>query len=269
MPDFDSVPILLAKQLGYFENVELQLYKSPLDRDSALLAGGLDGSISDYLQVCMVNDKDFPVRITSETVSMYGVIASENSGITELTQLTGRSVGLSLSTVIEYVLDTALAKAGIDPADVAKTSVPTIPSRLELLSQGQIDAIAVPEPYITASSETGGTVLATSMELGIKPGIILFTQEAIDNKSAQIKAFYEALDKTAEYIASHDPSEFFPAVVEEMGLPDNAYLVPMPVYGGEGLPKEEDLRQAMEWLLQRGMITKELKYEDLIYDYAN
>jgi NitT/TauT family transport system substrate-binding protein len=268
LPDFDSVPVILANQLGYFDNVELQLFKGPLDRDSALFSGALDGTVSDYLQVCMANDKDFPVRITSGTVSMYGVVAGGGSGISSLAQLEGRTVGLSLSTVIEYVLDSALAKEGLDPAAAEKTSVPAIPSRLELLSQGQIDAIAVPEPYITASSQTGGTVLATSGELGVKPGVIMFTQPAIEGKSDQIKKFYEALEKAADYMATHDPNEFFPAVIEEMGLPDAASLVPMPVYGGEGLPDEADLMQAMDWLLSRDMITKTFSYEQLVYNYA-
>ena len=59
---------------------------------------------------------------------------------------------------------------------------------------------------------------------------MLFTQEALENKYQDLKAFYEAYDKAVDYINQTDPSEFMPAVIEELGLPQSAMDVTLPIY---------------------------------------
>ena len=51
MPDIDSVPIIIAQEKGYFAEeglkVDIQKFKSAMDRDAALQSGNLDGAVSD------------------------------------------------------------------------------------------------------------------------------------------------------------------------------------------------------------------------------
>ena len=82
MPDLDSIPFVVAKQQGYFDDVTLEIYKSPVDRDSAFYSGNLDGSISDALAACLAKKGDFSVYITSKTNGRYGIVAGMATGIT-------------------------------------------------------------------------------------------------------------------------------------------------------------------------------------------
>ncbi len=265
MTDLDSIPFIVAKNLGYFEdNVKLEIYQSAMDRDSALYSGNLDGSISDVLAVCLAQEGDFPVYATSKTYGRYGIAAGKNSEITEAGMLEGKEIGLSLNTIIEYVTDSMVMADGGDPALLKKVSVPKIPSRLELLQNNQIDAVAMPEPYVTAAAKEGQTIVNTSDELGINPGIMLFTKTATENKKSEIKAFYEAYDKAAEYINSTDPAEFLPAVIKELGLPDTTLDIKLPEYGKTALPEEEQVINAMKWLIDKGMLKQEYTYSDLV-----
>jgi NitT/TauT family transport system substrate-binding protein len=265
MTDLDSIPFVVAKQQGYFdENVNIEIYKSPVDRDSAFYSGNLDGSISDALAACLAQEGDFPVYITSKTNGRYGIVAGKATGITAPAMLEGKEIGLSLNTVIEYVVDRMVKDDGGDTTLVKKTAVPKIPSRLELLQNKQIDAVAMPEPYITAAGKEGDTIVSTSDERDINPGVMLFTQDAVEKKSSELKAFYEAYDKAVEYINSTDPSVFMPAVIEELGLPESALDVTLPEYEKTTLPAQEEVINAMNWLIDKEMLKNEYTYEQLV-----
>lgn len=265
MPDLSSIPIIVAEQQGYFpDNIKIEIYKSSTDRDSALYSGNLDGSVSDVLAVCLAQDGDFPVYITSKTDGRYGIVASSDSGITSPKMLEGKEIGLSLNTVIEYVTDSMVAADGGDPSLVNKTSVPKIPSRLELLQNKQIDSVAFPEPYVTAAGNDGATVVGTSDDLGINPGVILFTKDAAEKKADEIKAFYDAYDKAVDYINSTEKSEFMPAIIKELGFPDTAIEVELPAYEKSVLPEENQVIEAMNWLVDKDLIKKEYTYNDLV-----
>jgi NitT/TauT family transport system substrate-binding protein len=265
MTDLDSIPFVVAKQLGYSEdNIKLEIYQSPVDRDSALYSGNLDGSVSDVLAVCLAQEGEFPVYATSKTNGRYGIVSGKDSAITSARMLEGKEIGLSLNTVIEYVTDSMVIADGGDPALLKKTPVPKIPSRLELLQNNKIDAIAVPEPYITAAGKAGGNIVNTSDKLGINPGVMLFTKTATEKKEKEMKAFYKAYDKAVEYINSTDPKEFMPAAIKELGLPDTALEAELPKYEKTTLPDEEQVLNAMNWLLDKGLLKQEYTYKDLV-----
>ena len=267
MPDLDSIPFLVAQEQGYFgDNIKIQIYQSAMDPDSALYSGNLDGSISDALAVCLAQEGDFPVYATSRTYGRYGIVAGSDSGITAAKMLEGKEIGLSLNTIIEYVTDSMVSADGGDPAQLKKNSVPKIPSRLELLKNNQIDAVAMPEPYVTAAGKEGEIIVNTSDKLGINPGIMLFTKTALDKKNDEIKAFYAAYDKAVEYINTHDAKEFMPAVIKTAGLPETALEVTLPQYEKYALPEKEQVLNAMNWLLDKGLLKNEYQYDDLVKD---
>ena len=264
MSDTNSIPIVLAKQLGYLDDsIVLEGFMSPVDRDSALYSNNLDGSISDILAVGLAQNSDFEYYITGTTEGIYGIVASTASGITTLAQLEGKDIGLSTNTVIEYVVDCILEDAGLSMNSVEKTAVPRIPSRLELVSEGKIDSIAVPDPFLTAAAETG-VLLKTSLDLDIHAGILAFTGDAINTKSAQIKMLKEAYDKAVDYINQNDKETFLPAVIEELGLPSMTMDIELPVYRKMTLPTEKDVLRGIEWLQKKNLISKPLFYDDLV-----
>lgn len=265
MPDLDSIPFIVAKQQGYLdENVKLEIYKSPVDRDSAFYSGNLDGSISDVLAACLAQEGEFPVYITSKTNGRYGIVAGKDTGITSAKMLEGKEIGLSLNTVIEYVTDMMVKEDGGDITLVSKNSVPKIPSRLELLQNNQIPAVAMPEPFITAAGNDGNIIVNTSDQLGVNPGVMLFTKDAVEQKSDELKEFYKAYDKAVEYIKTTDPAEFMPGVIEELGLPETALSVELPAYETTTLPDEAEVEKAMTWLLDKDMLKSEYSYSDLV-----
>ena len=265
MPDFDSIPFAVAKIEGYLpENIHLELFMSPMDRDAAFFAGELDGTISDTLAACLMREGGYEAYITSKTDGCYGVLTAKE--IQSARELEDLEVGMSLNTVIEYVTYRIIDEAGGAADNSPKVSIPKIPSRLEMLFAGQIDAIAVPEPYVSAAQSRGAHVVATSVELGINPGVMLFFKESAEGKADALKELYEAYDKAVLYIQTHDPRDFMPAVIEELGLPAEALETELPRYTEAVLPEKSEIEAAGEWLLNKEMIKNVYSYDELIYE---
>ena len=271
MPDTDSVPFIIAQEKGYFKEegleVNLQQYKSAMDRDSALQSGNLDGAVSDILAVAFAKSGGFDVKVTSFTDGSYKLIASKDSGIQDVKGLAGKDVSVSRNTIIEYVTDQILAKENMDGDSINKVIIPQIPTRLEMLQNGKLAAATLPEPMASIAVHNGCKYVTGADELGINPGVIMFTAKATDSKKAEIQAMYRAYNKAVAYLNQADRSEYIDLVIEKGGFPPTAKdALKLPKYHEAALPKEGDVMDCLSWLKSKNLISESYSYKDLVLD---
>ena len=134
MPDLDSLPFIIAEHNGYFNEegiqVKIEHFKSAADRDTALQTDKIHGAISDMLAVVFFNDNNFDIKITSKTDGSFKLISGKNSGISKIEQSSGKSIGISKNTIIEYLTDRIMETSSIDINSPQKVAIPKIPTRL-------------------------------------------------------------------------------------------------------------------------------------------
>ena len=271
MPDTDSVPFIIAQEKGYFAeeglNVELHSFKSAMDRDSALQSGNLDGAVSDLLAVAFAKDGGFDVKVTSMTDGSYKLVAAPGAEKLSVKELAGKEVAVSRNTIIEYVTDHILESNSMSGDDIAKVVIPQIPTRLELLQSSKLAAATLPEPMASVAVHNGCRFITGSDELGINPGVILFTEKSTKEKRAEIQAMYRAYNKTVAYLNSTDRAEYIDLVVEKSGFPPAAKeALVLPVYHTAALPKENDVTDCIAWLKGKELIKNSYGYADLVLD---
>lgn len=271
MPDTDSLPFIIAQEKGYFAEegieVNIQQYKSAMDRDSALQSGNLDGAVSDMLAVAFAKAGGFDVKVTSFTDGSYKLIASKEAGINNVKALAGKDVAVSRNTIIEYVTDQILAKEGMDSESINKVIIPQIPTRLEMLQNGKLAAATLPEPMASIAVSNGCTYVTGSDELGINPGVIMFTAKTVDNKTAEIAAMYRAYNKAVDYLNNTSRDEYIDLVVEKGGFPPAAKeALKLPEYHKAALPKESDVTDCIKWLNNKGLVKEHFSYQDIVVD---
>ena len=96
MPDIDSVPFIIAQEKGFFKDegvtVELQHFKSAMDRDSALQSGNLDGGVSDMLAAGFAKAGGFDVKMTSMTDGNYCLIAGTANNAASISEMKGQNI---------------------------------------------------------------------------------------------------------------------------------------------------------------------------------
>ena len=269
MPDTDSIPFIIAQEKGYFAeeglNVELQPFKSAMDRDSALQSGNLDGAVSDMLAVAFARDGGFDVRVTSMTDGSYKLIAAPGTKEPTAAALVGKEVAVSRNTIIEYVTDHIFSGNGLSADDIVKVVIPQIPTRLELLQSGKLAAATLPEPMASIAVHNGCRFVTGSDELGINPGVILFTGKSTKDKQAEIKAMYRAYNKAVAYLNSTARAEYIDLVVEKSGFPPTAKeALVLPRYHEAALPKGSDVTDCIAWLKGKDLIKKSYDYDELV-----
>jgi len=271
MPDTDSLPFIIAQEKGFFREegieVNIEQYKSAMDRDSALQSGNLDGAVSDMLAVAFAKSGGFDVKVTSFTDGSYKLVASKESGIKDVKGLAGKDVAVSRNTIIEYVTDQILAKENMEGDSINKVIIPQIPTRLEMLQNGKLAAATLPEPMASIAVHNGCQFVTGSDELGINPGVILFTAKAAADKKAEIQAMYRAYNKAVAYLNNTDRAEYIDLVIEKGGFPPVAKeALKLPKYHEAALPKESDVVDCIKWLNSKKLVTETYSYQDIVLD---
>lgn len=271
MPDIDSVPIIIAEEKGYFAEeglkVDIQKFKSAMDRDAALQSGNLDGAISDMLAVAFAKAGGFDVKVTSYTDGTYKLIAGKGDGDVKPQDLAGKDVAVSKNTIIEYVTDRIMASQNMPEDSINKVVIPQIPTRLEMLQSGKLAAATLPEPMGSIAIANGCRFVTDSEEMGVNPGVMMFTAKAVSDKKAELQAFYRAYNKAVNYLNEHPQDEYMDLVIEKSGFPDAAKAaLKLPQYREAGLPAEKDVSECINWMVQKELIKQSYTYDELVLD---
>lgn len=271
MPDIDSIPFIIVQEKGYFKeegvDVELQYFKSAMDRESALQSGNLDGGVSDMLAAGFAKAGGFDVKITSSTNGNYCLIAGTGNTAKSLAEMKGQNISVSKNTIIEFVLDEMLAQNNMTEADINKTVIPQIPTRLEMLQNGKLDGAVLPEPMGSIAIKNGSYLVNSSEAMKINPGVMVFTNDSVENKKEAIKAMYRAYDKAIEYLNSTPQEEYMDLVIEAAGLPPATKdALVMPKYMKAALPEKSDWDKSINWLNKKELVTEKYNYEDIVSD---
>lgn len=271
MPDTDSLPFIIAQEKGYFAEeglkVNIQQFKSAMDRDSALQSGNLDGAVSDMLAVAFDKSGGFDVKVTSFTDGSYKLIAGKGEAISGVTDLAGKDVAVSKNTIIEYVTDQILASQNMQESSVNKVVIPQIPTRLEMLQNDKLSAATLPEPMASIAIYNGCKYITGSDELGINPGVIMFTAKAVESKKAELQAMYRAYNKAVAYLNNTNREEYIDIVLDKGGFPPTARdALQLPQYHEAALPKEKDVTDCIVWLENKQLIKQVYSYDDIVVD---
>ncbi|KPU46209.1 putative ABC transporter periplasmic binding protein precursor [Oxobacter pfennigii] len=271
MSSVDVIPMVIANEKGFYKeeglDINLQIFKSAQDRDAAFQAGSLDGIIGDEVAICLYQNADFDVKILGNTDGDFMLVAGAQSGIKSMKDIKGKKVAISEKTVIENTLDVLLEKNSLTPEDVVKTVIPAMPTRLEMLRTNNVDAALLPEPFSTLAIKDGGILLGSAGSLSTFPSVTAFTQQAIDAKSDEIKAFYRAYDKAVDYINNTPVSEFEDIIIKAVGYPEDMKgQIVLPKLRKNTLPAESEIQAVIDWAKKKGIIQKDLNPKDMTYD---
>lgn len=271
MPDVESIPLIIAEKNGYFEEegvkVNIEHFKSAKDRDSALQSGELDGVITDMLAVVFANEGGFNLQIIAKNDGNIELMAGKDSGINSINDLKGKSIGMSINTIMEYSADKILEANQLSPEDIEKIAIPKLPTRLEMLQNGKIDAAILPEPLAGLAIKNGAKVLASTDELANKAGAIAFTAKSLQEKPEEIKAVFRAYNAGVDYLQTEPVGNYIDFLIEEQGFPlELKDSIELPQYKKAELPDEKIFTDVIQWMKAREFIKQDYKYQDLVND---
>ncbi|WP_400242663.1 ABC transporter substrate-binding protein [Niallia sp. JL1B1071] len=265
LPAESAIPIILAEENGYFDeegiDVSIKSFSSPTDRNVAIQANELDGTIADVMTAAAFMENGINMKITSDISEDFKILSSPDSGITEMKDLNGKNVSLVPNFILEYIMDDFAAKEDFT-YDIVE--IPSFSGRAEALMADKVDGVVFTEPQASMLVNQGAHLLGSSTDAGIKGGTILFSDEMISSKSADIKAFYKAYNQAIDYM-NNTKAEEYGDILTKYQFPDamSNYLSTKDSFPYASVVSKDTFDSIVQWTKDKGQITKNYSYEEL------
>jgi NitT/TauT family transport system substrate-binding protein len=277
LPILDALPIFVAREQGYFQEQNLVMEFIPVgsaaERDQLMASGQADGMINDLISTILYNKDGIQIQVVSfartatAEFPQYRILASGDSGITNVEGLKGVEIGVSEASVIEYTTDRLLEAEGLAPQDIKKIAVPRIDLRMSMIDSGELQAANLPDPAASLAIQ-GGAVLILDDTSHPEYGnsVISFRKAVIDDHPAAIRGFLVAVEKASTEINA-DPSQWDALLTEEKLVP--APLIgtyQIPPFPTGSLPTETQWMDVFAWAKGKGLVEEgaELAYSDSV-----
>jgi NitT/TauT family transport system substrate-binding protein len=214
----DVAPIYLGKQQGFFTKHHIDLTLTTAQGGAAIVPAVVSGKsqfgFSNVVSLLLASANGLPLQIvcngvasTGEAGKDYGaVMVKKDSPIKTAADLAGRKVAVNtLKNIGDTTTRAAVRKAGGDPAKVNFVELP-FPNMQAALQAGQVDAIFVVEPFLTAGLAAGGRVLS-SVYAEAAPNLTVatyFTSKQLAGRNPDlVKRFVEAMKESLAYADAH------------------------------------------------------------------
>lgn len=165
-------PMFLADELGLLPGGLLRLVEVPSASASlrALAAGTLDGAGLTLDEVLSARAHGLMLRsVAVLDVSKGADVLLGRPGVDTLAQLRGLRVGVEQKATGALMLDAALVRAGLQPADVRQVPL-AFGEHAQALRSGRVEAVVTFEPVRSQLLADGARLLFSSAEV---PGLIV------------------------------------------------------------------------------------------------
>lgn len=274
LPIVDALPMYVAEQEGYNGEqnlqVELVLFPSALERDSAFAAGQIDGVLNDPVSAALLNRDGERAKIVrlafkgNPSMAMMVILASPNSRIQSPKDLKGVPIGISRNSVIEYTTDRLLQSAGLAPSEIEKTEVTKIPVRAEMLAKDQLGAATLPEPLASLAQLQGARRVIDDSKTGTGQSLITVRQQVVSGSGEAIRRFLVAYEKAVNAI-NGSPNRYRDLMVDKGKVPEalkTSFNVPQFAKGQ--LPSQSDVEDVVRWMVDRRLLDQPIPYDKLV-----
>jgi len=230
---------LIVKDQGWLEDalpdteIEWVKFDSGANVNTAMIAGSVDIGLAGSSPVAAgLSD---PLNIPYKVPWIFDVIgiaeslvASKDSGVTDIAGLEGKKVGTPFGSTAHYSLLAALELAGVDATKVKIVDLEP-PDILAAWQRGDIDAAYVWNPTL-AELRADGTVLATSEELAgqgkLTADLAVVTTEFADTYPDAMQTWLDMQTK-AVTLYKEDPQAASEAVARQLNITPEEALAQM------------------------------------------
>jgi NitT/TauT family transport system substrate-binding protein len=145
------------------------------------------------------------VLVTDYSNGADAIVARQ--GISSVEGLKGKRVAVEIGTEAQYMLIRALSLHSLSVDDVTIVGMPLEVS-IAALEQGQVDAAALWEPFVTTARERGMSLVFSSRQI---PGeiidVLIAQRDAVETRREELTGVLLAWHKAAQALRRRDRSE--------------------------------------------------------------
>ena len=196
---------------------------------------------------------------------MFRVLGAPNSGLKSATDLAGVPIGLSQHTVAQYITERLLTREGLAPEDIKVIEISAIPVRFEQLMEGQVQAVAIPDPLGKGAITNGAVELIDdTVYPEYSQGVIAFRTDIVDKNPQMIESFLKAWDQAVDALRTN-PDAYRDMLIDKGRVPESIQATyGVPLFPVRSITSPEEWQDVVNWLLEKGLIDRPLPYEGSI-----
>src|SRR5436190_3837632 len=219
LPIANALPVTLGVQKGFFSqrgiDIKTQTLQSGNDIILALSNHNGDVGYVGYVPMMIGATQNIPLQLvaasevegTSASDNWQDILVKGNSSIHTPADLAGKTIAVNaLKGVGEVIIKASLKKLGVDPSSIHLLALP-FPSMRSALTNGQVDAIWCPEPFLTQGLNLDGDriVMAPGPVLAnfFPNGGYAALNDWVKKNPALARRFKAAVDQSLTYAQSH------------------------------------------------------------------
>lgn len=274
LPVLDTLPMQVAVSEGLFEraglDVELVTFQSALERDTAMQAGQIQGYFGDLVATLLLIDKGADMRVATVSYRtalgrpMFAVTTSPGNAALSIRDLAGKSVGISATTIIEYLLDRILDAEGLPRDHFQRVEVKKVPIRLQMLATGQLDLALLPEPLASLAVFQGGAIVATAERLDMPLTVLCLERGWFEGRAEEYKAFLDAYAEAVELLREN-PEHYRELMAETCRIPPPLVdRFPVYRYPAPALPTADEVGAVQAWMIEHGLLAAPVPLDRVI-----
>jgi NitT/TauT family transport system substrate-binding protein len=275
LPILPTAALYAGIEQGFFEEQGLELEIETGQGGAALLPAVVSGQMqfatSNPVSLLQAREQGLDVRAIAHWTSSRtegedasAVVAQADSGIDSAADLEGKTVSVNtLSGMGGLTISEAVRQDGGDPSSINFVELP-FPDMPAALEQGNVDAIWVPEPFITIVLASGGHVVTYPGQESVPghPTQMFFTSGQLAESDPElVEKMTTAVNETLDY-AEENPDAVKAAVPQVLDM-DAALVdqVRMEAFGSD--LREEQITKIGELMTSEGLLQEDADVEGL------
>ena len=218
IPIVDVAPIYLGQKKGFFANRNIDLTMESGQGGAAIVPGVVSGQFqfgfSNITSLLIAQTKNVPIKVVSNGVASTGKAGADYGGVAvkgdspikSAADLAGKKIAVNtLNNIGDTTIRESVRKAGGDPSGIKFVEIP-FPNMPAALSAGQVDAVWVVEPSLSAVKAAGARVVAWNYvdpAPDLTVAAYFASTKLIADKPDLVKAFTDAMNESLTYADSH------------------------------------------------------------------
>jgi NitT/TauT family transport system substrate-binding protein len=269
----DSLPIKLAIFRPIFKENRLDVNITSFDGEkegkSLLEEGSVEGLICDLPTGLLLAKGSPSTRIVKNVLRanpyrcLFAMVSGPKVKIKDFVAMEGKIIALPRGLSFRFYAEYYLKSVDVPIDNVTIREVEDVAKAWDLLNKGEVSAAVLRTPYSDIAMKKGMSFVADDRNLPWM-SVLVLKESVIKEKFEVIKRFIFGLEQSVLAL-NLKPDEFRALLQEEGGIPKEARKkFPMPIFEGANAPAQDEIETIMAWLDEKGLLSRETPYGDLI-----
>lgn len=271
----DLLPLWAAQADGLFDQggleVEIVVFQSATELIAGVSSGSVNMAMTDPMVSAGLAASGTDVHLQWVTLGAtaaqgrFGIMTGPSSGISSLRDLAGVPIGVGSNTILEYVMDVLMERAGVPADQVMVEELQKLPVRFQAMMSGDVAAAALPGSLLALGEAKGCTTLAddTTGE-NISQSVMIARVDFLDGAAgaATLPALQAAWDEAVRAINAA-PEQYRAVLLQNANLSEDvAETYPISEYPLVQRPTSAMVDPVLAWMDKKGYLAKPLSYNE-------